>query len=243
MSPEVPKMVAEVTAVHLPTGNVRQDQEGWQATLHDIIDRMTREMADPTTKAIYQASTQIGPGVNNYNKAEWRRLIRQQYGVDPTREAPEKYQHVLDNWSRQNALLIKDIPFQAMQQIAQKTVEALKSGQAPKDMANDIYEIMSDRMDVTDSRAKLIARDQVSKLNGNLTMERQVDMGVDSYTWRTVGDERVRETHADNEGQVFEWAMPPEETGHPGEDINCRCWAEPVLPEVVAFEASLEDAA
>lgn len=242
MSPLVPEMVAEVTSLHvLPTGHLRQD--AWQDTLKGIVNKITKEMMQPTNKAIQQALTQVAPGVNRYNKAEWQKLIRQQYGVDPTKEHPEKYKDVLDNWSVNNALLIKDIPFKSMQQIAQLTQEALLSGQAPVDTASDIYDAMSERMDVTDSRAKLIARDQVSKLNANLTEERQADIGVTSYVWRTVGDERVRDTHEENDGQEFAWSDPPAETGHPGEDVNCRCWAEPILPEVVAFEASLEDAA
>ncbi len=48
---------------------------------------------------------------------------------------------------------------------------------------------------------------------------------VERYIWRTVGDERVRDGHAGREGQVFLWNNPPE-GGHPGEDYNCRCWAE-----------------
>lgn len=47
------------------------------------------------------------------------------------------------------------------------------------------------------------------------------------YIWRTVGDGDVRGSHADREGRFFTWNDPPE-GGHPGEDFNCRCWAEPV---------------
>lgn len=46
------------------------------------------------------------------------------------------------------------------------------------------------------------------------------------YTWRTVGDERVRGAHAALAGQVFSWSSPPP-GGHPGTEHNCRCWAEP----------------
>ena len=48
------------------------------------------------------------------------------------------------------------------------------------------------------------------------------------YVWRSVHDVRVRDAHAAREGQIFTWGNPPE-GGHPGEDYNCRCWAE-VLP-------------
>ncbi len=46
------------------------------------------------------------------------------------------------------------------------------------------------------------------------------------YTWRTVGDDKVRDAHAALAGQVFSWSSPPP-SGHPGTDHNCRCWAEP----------------
>lgn len=46
-----------------------------------------------------------------------------------------------------------------------------------------------------------------------------------TYIWRTVGDGKVRSSHADRNGKVFSWVNPPE-GGHPGEAPNCRCWAE-----------------
>lgn len=51
------------------------------------------------------------------------------------------------------------------------------------------------------------------------------------YIWRTQGDGKVRTSHAANEGKIFAWDNPPE-TGHPGEDYNCRCTAESYTPEV-----------
>lgn len=51
------------------------------------------------------------------------------------------------------------------------------------------------------------------------------------YIWRTSGDNKVRATHAVNNGKIFAWDNPPE-TGHPGDDYNCRCTAEPYTLEV-----------
>lgn len=50
------------------------------------------------------------------------------------------------------------------------------------------------------------------------------------YIWRTKGDDKVRSTHAAREGLIFNKHIPPE-GGNPGEDYNCRCWAEPYEPE------------
>ncbi|MEE6207293.1 MAG: phage minor head protein [Alphaproteobacteria bacterium] len=48
----------------------------------------------------------------------------------------------------------------------------------------------------------------------------------DYYIWRTKGDDKVRGAHAEREGKIFNRHVPPE-GGNPGEDYNCRCWAEP----------------
>lgn len=49
------------------------------------------------------------------------------------------------------------------------------------------------------------------------------------YIWHTAQDEKVRKDHAERDGKSFDYANPPK-GGNPGEDFNCRCWAEP-LPE------------
>ena len=80
------------------------------------------------------------------------------------------------------------------------------------------------------NRAALIARDQTNKLNGQLTMLRQKSIGIEEYIWRTAGDTRVRVAHRSYADNTFKWKNPPE-GGHPGQDINCRCYPEPVIPQ------------
>lgn len=54
------------------------------------------------------------------------------------------------------------------------------------------------------------------------------------YIWRSRRDGKVRSAHAEREGQIFSWDNPPE-GGHPGEDYNCRCTAEPYFTEVSEY--------
>ena len=44
------------------------------------------------------------------------------------------------------------------------------------------------------------------------------------YIWRTVEDQKVRKGHAQYNRTIRNWNDSPD----PGEDFNCRCWAEPV---------------
>lgn len=78
------------------------------------------------------------------------------------------------------------------------------------------------------NRAALIGRDQVGKLNGRLTQYYQEQAGIEEYKWVTAGDERVRPAHRRLNGEVFKWKEPPPE-GHPGQPIQCRCIADPVI--------------
>lgn len=93
----------------------------------------------------------------------------------------------------------------------------------------DLKLLLFERGSVSESRAELIARDQTLKLNGQMTRVRQQNAGVESYTWSTSLDDRVREEHAALEGQIFRWDNPPE-PGNPGDDYQCRCVAIAVVP-------------
>jgi SPP1 gp7 family putative phage head morphogenesis protein len=91
-----------------------------------------------------------------------------------------------------------------------------------------LVEAIKESGDVADSRAKLIARDQTSKINGAFTSVRQQSLGITKFVWQTAQDERVREEHADLDGEEYLWSEPPKE-GMPGEAVNCRCIALPVF--------------
>jgi len=242
--PIIPSITKEASNIHaLPTGEVTQGSyrhDAWQDELYDAFQKIAEDMVGPQQHVTKQMIS-YGAKINEHNKDEWKKLIRSQYGVNPTREDPSTYLPLMRNWAKDNAALIKDIPEKAMRQIADLTRDTLLSGKSQQDMTDELYDILDERMDVTDSRVNLIARDQVAKLNGRLTRERQTDVGVESYIWRTVGDERVRDEHDMVDGQTFQWGSPPGETdgNEPGEDYQCRCWAEPVLPESLDVSASL----
>jgi hypothetical protein len=104
------------------------------------------------------------------------------------------------------------------------------------------------------NRAKLIARDQSNKMVGQMNMVRAIRSGSVGYQWNNVGDTRVRgnpsgkypkakSNHWKRQGQYFLWRKmddppiapdgkpfrQPPEKGNPGDEINCRCWADPVF--------------
>ena len=72
-----------------------------------------------------------------------------------------------------------------------------------------------------------------SYLRTGLPIERALKQAHQTtyYVWRTREDDKVRSSHAENNGQVFSWDDPPP-TGHPGTDYGCRCTAEPYEPSL-----------
>lgn len=64
------------------------------------------------------------------------------------------------------------------------------------------------------------------RLMQGLDKLRQQEVGVTHYTWRTQDDDRVRDSHAALDDQIFGWGDGGEEPGHAH---GCRCWAEPTL--------------
>ena len=98
--------------------------------------------------------------------------------------------------------------------------------------AEEIAGELEDSYGVSARRAALIARDQIGKLNGEIARERQTELGIRRYKWRSSSDERVRPEHADRDGQIFEWSDPPPD-GHPGQPVQCRCWAEPLIDDLL----------
>jgi SPP1 gp7 family putative phage head morphogenesis protein len=124
--------------------------------------------------------------------------------------------------TKDNIDLITSIPEQYFEKLGDAVGKNMERGMRFEDLAKEIERIG----DVTESRAKLIARDQTSKMNGAFNKARQTSLGIDRYVWQTSSDERVRPEHDSNNGEIFRWDRPPA-TGHPGHDVNCRCVAIP----------------
>jgi len=122
------------------------------------------------------------------------------------------------------------------------------------DPANDglrveeLAALLVERGNVSESRAALIARDQTGKLSAAINEHRQTSAGVSSFTWSTSRDERVRPSHAELDGERFDWDDLPivdDEEAAPGQPVMCRCIATPIVDEIEedAGEADYAEAA
>jgi SPP1 gp7 family putative phage head morphogenesis protein len=165
-------------------------------------------------------------GVNTRNRRNFLRTMHAALGVNVFDNLDTSKQAKL--FVHRNTQLITSIPKKYLDQVQDIVLHNFQRGRRAEDFQDEVEE----RFGVAESRAALIARDQVSKLNGALTQERQESIGIDGYFWRTSEDERVRPTHVAHDGKRFQWEDPPPDTGHPGEDINCRCHADPDISSI-----------
>ena len=127
-------------------------------------------------------------------------------------------------WEADNVALIQSIPDEYLPQLRNRIVTAVRRGENYTQLAEEIQASFA----MPEWRARLIARDQVGKLNGQLTRIRQNELGITEYYWRGMLDIRERPLHVEREGLECSYDKPPSD-GNPGEPIQCRCWAEPKI--------------
>lgn len=218
------------------------DEQKLDAIDPDILKNAFKKIRDRYKKIVSDDR------ISNATKNQASKINKQQYQYHQRIMTtipsinPIQFEPWLDNevqtFMAENVSLIKSIPDEGLTDIEQMLYRDGNRKMSPQQMRKKIEE----EFDVTEGRARVIARDQVGKFNGRLTEQRQVNLGITQYTWMTSKDGRVRSSHAHLDGEVFSWDKPPVtvstgkragERNHPGQDIQCRCQAIPVLDGLI----------
>lgn len=199
--------------------------DAYARTFQELFDNLKRfyNNIDPQAQTV---ANNFVTNSNQVNKARFYNSIERAIGINLSSVVQnEGLEDTLLATTQENVNLIKSIPQQYL-----KNIESIVySGTVQGNSASSMIQQISKQGGVTSRRAKLIARDQSSKLNSALNQQRQQNLGVEEYIWRTAGDERVRDSHRSKNGKIFRWDDPPKDTGHPGFEIQCRCQAEPII--------------
>jgi len=189
--------------------------------MQDIKKRFNGKI---TAAQITAELKRIAQQAGNFNSQQYRAVMRSALQVDIFQHEPW-LNELANMWTTENARLITTIPEQFYGEIEGVVSRGLMDGTLTDGLGEQIERVYG----VSERRAQLIARDQVGKLNGDLTMYRQTTIGIESYVWSTSKDQRVRPDHADREGKEYRWDMPPSGGQAPGKEIYCRCVALPVI--------------
>ena len=193
-----------------------------------MIDRFERIAEDDLgRKRIEETARRFGERVSGFQREQLDKQARASLGI-PLRMVEAPVVARLEGFAAENAALIKDVSQRYFDRIRGDVMEAFERGTHPSELA----EMLEERDGMAERDVRRIARDQIGKLNGQFNEERQTQLGVTSYIWRTANDKRVRDEHRTREGRTYKWASPPAE-GHPGEPVQCRCYAEPVFDDIL----------
>ena len=148
------------------------------------------------------------------------------YSVEPilfeSRIAVSLEARILENVSR-----ISSIPADMHNDLARRLFGVMQTHGADYDL---FKEALAKQHDVTGYRLERLAQDQTAKAFAVQNELYQRMAGIAEYRWSTSRDDRVRPTHQAHEGQVYRWNSAPPDTGHPGNEILCRCVAIPIIP-------------
>lgn len=191
--------------------------DDWGAQLADLF-AATRSGIRPAVEQAEQTMTSLGDETKERATDDVKRQIRSVLGVAPDFFDQDQIGGLLNEWKRNNAAFITKFSDDSISEAQDIVSRAVRSGRPAKEIRKELRA----KFKISENRAARIARTEVSQLNTQVARNRQTELGIEKYIWRTSRDERVREEHRDRAGKRYSWDSPPE-GGHPGEPINCRC--------------------
>lgn len=209
-------------------------KDGWANDIMAVFVRLLEKWRSPSfLTAAMRTAENFVRSVNQQNQRRFNRNTKA-VGIDVFGDSPA-LQDLLEASALDNARLITTIPDQYLNQVQSIVMTNMRSGLLPRNIVGQLR----NQFGITQRRAALIARDQTSKINGEISKARQENAGFEFFRWQTAEDSRVRDDHDRIEEQdigygtgVYRWDDPPRnDKGQriiPGQEINCRCVAIPV---------------
>lgn len=203
--------------------------------LASLAFRDDRQDASEGYEPSMDALLLFGNSVADFTVGQWVALMEAGVGLAYDAKSPAIVK-LIDTWATEQVTLIHKADRDMRDKVWSRVTAGVQNG-----WLNDTIKdtLLEDMPGISERRAKLIARDQTSKLRAMLSQQCMEDAGFQTYVWSTAGDERVRPSHTVMEGKVCRWddetvwledgAWVPRSADavhlHPGMDIQCRCIA------------------
>jgi len=208
-----------LAADELPTVGLNQAlrklTKRWQTSFNKMADSLSQELAE---------RVRVNADAALLGRLRDRGLPTVKFTM--SEEMRTAYQAVIG----EQVGLIKSIASEHLTDVQGIVMRAVARGHDMGQLSKDLQQ----RYDVTKRRAALIARDQTAKATSTLQAERQKQIGITEGIWKhSHAGKHPRPSHVEANGKRFDlnkgmyldgkWVMP-------GEEINCRCTWNAVLP-------------
>ena len=232
--------------------NIRMDSPDEE--LEAILKEVEEEIAVMFTTgaslgAVFDYVESVANRIFGFEEIQWQSQIEVVLGV-PLKTGAPWWPEARRLWVNENHRLIKSLSQEYITKLNTLLTTGFQSGWSYEEMVSAIQKLSSK---ITGYRARLIARDQVGKLQYAITRSQFESIGMDGYIWLTARDERVRgnpngrypkavPSHWIMDDKVCKFSDPNvfSETGdewlpryatmpnvHPGQAILCRCTSTP----------------
>lgn len=158
-------------------------------------------------------------GIFDFNEKQFKKATKSQLGFEFVTDTAW-WDNVRDAWASENYALIKSLSEDYIGKVNEIVFQGVRQGLSYREIIKELREsyekTYGPREDGKASRLELLVRDQVGKLNGEITKQRMREVGGDYYIWNTAFDERVRgrpggkypkalPSHWAMEGKICRW--------------------------------------
>jgi uncharacterized protein with gpF-like domain len=138
---------------------------------------------------------------------------------------------VMQGTVQANVALIKSIPEKYLTQVEGFVYRSVQTGRDLHQLSNDLRH----ELGVTKKRAALIAHNQNNMATSAMTRARQMELGMKAIWRHSRAGKEPRPKHVAADGRQYDPAvgLPIGDNGQnvfPGQEINCRCWTQTVIP-------------
>lgn len=209
--------------------------------VRELVEAARKKMGEQlTTAELDRLGRLFAQQTATYQRVQLNKQVREALGVDIFM-SDERIMPLLEGFAAENAALVTRVPQKVIDDVEAAATRAVTGGLLYEDLQDELEQSFG----FGEKRARLIARDQIGKLYGQVNASRQQDIGVSHYIWRTSNDDRVRGkpdgkypdaevSHWALEGRRFRYGDPNGGADGllPGEDYQCRCFAEPSFDEI-----------
>jgi len=206
---------------------VAQTESAYVAMAENIINSIASINYDKALEELNLAST-FDKTINGIDK-DFTKTVSQILGIKVDITEDQK-KIIAEEFSENLKLYVKEFADEQVLLLRQDVEKAVFSGIR----AEQLQKTIINRFGVSESKARFLAKQEISLLTSKYKQAKYEDAGVRKYKW-SISNVRTRPDHKALNGKVFSFDDPPitnQDTGtrnNPGEDYGCNCVAIPIV--------------